>query len=263
MNNEDKQPQIAAIDFKVIADFFKELERQGPGGDEETRRAAALAFGEEGMNRPLRIADMGCGTGHQTAVLAKALPNATIVGVDLLPEKVDYFTRRMRRENLSDRVTALLASMDDTPFEPESLDGIWAEGAIYNVGYETGLRCWHRLLKPHGVVAVTDTVWLSDRRPAEPEWLLENMPEIDTVENKCRQMKSCGYRVKGSLVLPSYCWTDNYYAPMPARIAAFRKEYAGNDFACMLADGLEVEMEYYRRYGDCYGYAFIIGEKRG
>lgn len=38
MNKENKEP-IFEFDFNLIADFFRALDRQGPGGDEQTLRA--------------------------------------------------------------------------------------------------------------------------------------------------------------------------------------------------------------------------------
>ena len=83
MNKENKEP-IFEFDFSFIASFFRALERQGPGGDEQTLRA--LEFLPE-TRSGLRIADIGCGTGHQTEVLARHL-DGTITAVDLLPEMI-------------------------------------------------------------------------------------------------------------------------------------------------------------------------------
>ena len=59
--------------------------------------------------------------------------------------------------------------MDRLPFEAESLDAIWSEGAIYNMGFENGVRQWRRLLKPGGILAVSELTWLTAYRPAELE----------------------------------------------------------------------------------------------
>jgi hypothetical protein len=41
--------------------------------------------------------------------------------------------------------------MDDLPFKEEELDLIWSEGAIYNIGFEKGLREWRKYLKKMGI----------------------------------------------------------------------------------------------------------------
>lgn len=61
MNNDNNI--ITDFTFKLIADFFRGIDRQGAGGDKETRQA--LKFIAE------LIADIGCGTGAQTLILAQ------------------------------------------------------------------------------------------------------------------------------------------------------------------------------------------------
>ena len=75
---------ISDFDYRIIAAFFAGLDRQGPGDDAQTRRA--LSFIDGLPPRP-RIADIGCGTGRQTAVLASAL-DGPVTAVDLLGRTV-------------------------------------------------------------------------------------------------------------------------------------------------------------------------------
>ena len=117
MENDNKENVLVTdFDFTMIADFFKRLNRQGPGGDEETRRALALL---PDLPARARVADIGCGSGAQTAVLATALPQAHITAVDLLPEMIEGVEARMKRLGLT-QVEPLQASMFELPFEEES-----------------------------------------------------------------------------------------------------------------------------------------------
>lgn len=75
----------------------------------------------------LRVADIGCGTGRQTEVLARHL-DGTITAVDLLPGMIEELRARMKRTGLSEKVTALVGSMDELPFGDEELDLIWPRG---------------------------------------------------------------------------------------------------------------------------------------
>ena len=67
MTENKENVVIDDFDFSLIADFFKRVERQGPGGEWETRLATSLI---PDFKRKIRIADMGCGKGSQTFVLA-------------------------------------------------------------------------------------------------------------------------------------------------------------------------------------------------
>ena len=144
---------ISDFDYRIIAAFFAGLDRQGPGDDAQTRRA--LSFIDGLPPRP-RIADIGCGTGRQTAVLASAL-DGPVTAVDLLPEMIEGLHRRMETEGRTEQVTGIVASMLSLPFAEASFDLLWAEGSIYNIGFEKGLTQWRRFLKPDGFIAVTET----------------------------------------------------------------------------------------------------------
>lgn len=93
-NNEKENLVIDDFDFSLIADFFRRVDRQGPGGDWETRLATSLI---PNFNRKIRIADIGCGTGSQTFVLADEY-DADIDAVDLLPEMIEGIREKTRQE---------------------------------------------------------------------------------------------------------------------------------------------------------------------
>jgi hypothetical protein len=52
----------------TIYDYFSNTERQGPGSPEITLKALSFI---NGLTEKSKIADIGCGTGGQTMVLAK------------------------------------------------------------------------------------------------------------------------------------------------------------------------------------------------
>ena len=123
-------------DYKLLIDLHREGRRQGPGGDAETELALNLARIDRAA--PLKIADIGCGTGASTILLARLL-NARITAVDFLQDFLDGLEGKAERMGLSDKVTTLCCSMDNLPFGDEKYDVIWSEGAIYNIGFEKGV----------------------------------------------------------------------------------------------------------------------------
>ncbi|HEY9033809.1 MAG TPA: class I SAM-dependent methyltransferase, partial [Pseudomonadales bacterium] len=115
--------------LQLLVDLHRPAQRQGPGSDATTRQALAMT----GLDRcrPLQIADIGCGTGAASLLLAEAL-DAQITAVDFLPEFLTELTIRAQAAGLADRISTLPASMDALPFADQSLDMIWSEGAVYN-----------------------------------------------------------------------------------------------------------------------------------
>ncbi|MCD8103371.1 MAG: class I SAM-dependent methyltransferase [Alistipes sp.] len=255
---ENENNSIHPFEFDLICNFFKRLHRQGPGSPEATRLAAGF-IGPLGPDA--EIADLGCGTGGQTLTLARSF-EGTITGIDLFPGFIDIFNRNMVREGLSDRVRGIVGSMDDLPFGEGTLDLIWSEGAIYNIGFGNGLRLWNRYLRPGGYVAVTEAAWLTPERPGEIQRFWdENYPRIDTIGNQLREMEEAGYQVVAHFILPEECWRENYFHPHRAAHESFLKEYPGNQAAEDFIGMQKHEQELYEKYHEYYGYVFYIGRK--
>lgn len=258
MSNE--QQTILGFEFDLICDYFTQLKRQGPGSPEATLKALSFI---DNLNSDSRIADLGCGTGGQTMLLAQHTVG-TITGLDIFPGFIERFDRNAAGLNLKERVRGIVGSMDDLPFEPESMDLIWSEGAIYNIGFERGLNEWRRYLKKGGYLAVTESSWFTEERPAEiHDFWMSAYPQINTIPNQMTLIQKAGYMPVASFVLPENCWTEHYYAPQAEARRAFLKKYAGNKTAEEFVAYQRYEEELYRKYKDFYGYVFFIAKKIG
>ena len=66
-------------DYRLLIDLYKSANRQGPGGDAESEKALSLALIDR--TAPLKIADIGCGTGRHSIQLAKH--GYMMTGVDI------------------------------------------------------------------------------------------------------------------------------------------------------------------------------------
>jgi ubiquinone/menaquinone biosynthesis C-methylase UbiE len=136
-------------DYQLLIDLHKSANRQGPGGDAATEKALSLAMIDR--TAPLKIADIGCGTGASTLLLARLL-KAQITAVDFLQDFLEVLEGRAENMGLSEKITTLFCSMDNLPFGDEEYDVIWSEGAIYNIGFERGVKDWSRYLKTGGLL---------------------------------------------------------------------------------------------------------------
>jgi len=256
MNNGEKS--IHEFDFTLICEYFSSLKRQGPGSPEITVKALRFI---DNLTSKSKIADIGCGTGGQTMVLAKYAPGH-ITGIDLFPAFIDIFNRTARNQHFQDRVKGIIGSMDDLPFKNEEFDLIWSEGAIYNIGFEQGINEWYKFLKPGGHIAVSEASWFTRKRPAEIDSFWKDAyPEIDTISNKVGLMEKAGYIPTATFVLSEHCWIDNFYIPQTGMQERFLKKYAGNRAAEELVMNQRHEAELYHTYKKYYGYVFYIGKK--
>ena len=116
MNNDNNT--ILGFDVNLICDFFLNTERQGPGSPEVTLKA--LSFIDNLTDKSL-IADLGCGTGGQTMILAQHAPGK-ITGIDFFPGFIERFNKNAEKLNLQNRVKGIVGSMDDLSFEEHEIE---------------------------------------------------------------------------------------------------------------------------------------------
>ncbi len=246
-------------DMQLLIDLHKNAMRQGPGGDDETRLAVTLSKLKGKPN--LRIADIGCGTGASTLILAKEL-NAHITAVDFLPEFLEKLELYATKAGVADRITTLAQSMEDLPFKQAELDAIWSEGAIYNMGFEAGVTAWKPFLKPGGILAVSELTWLTDDRPADLDahWNAE-YPEVDRASSKMAVLEKHGFSPLGYFVLSEHCWLDNYYRPMQQRFDEFLHTHDHSDAAKAIVASEEAEISLYEQNRTFVSYGYYIAQK--
>lgn len=111
-----------------MSDFmrvFSELDRWGPGSEQDTLKALSMVPFE-----PQFILEIGCGKGVATTVLATHT-SAHIVAVDNDEPDLARLRERTREAGLSDRIETACHSMQELPFNAASFDVIWSEGSAY------------------------------------------------------------------------------------------------------------------------------------
>ncbi len=248
-------------DYQLLIDLYKGANRQGPGGDAESEKAINLAMIDR--SAPLKIADIGSGTGASTLLLARLL-NARITAVDFLQDFLEVLEARAKNMGLSEKITTLVCSMDKLPFADEEFDVIWSEGAIYNIGFEKGVMDWNRYLKTGGLLVVSEITWMTSARPPELQnyWVGE-YPEIDVASSKIGVLEQRGYSPIGYFVLPEHCWLDNYYRPMQDGFKDFLNRHGNSEAARSIVAAENREIELYEKYKTHYSYGVYIARKLG
>ena len=240
-------------------EFYKRLDRQGPGDDKYTEMVFRLL---EQLPPNPHILDVGCGSGQQTLALAR-IAECEITAVDVYDCLLNKLNENARKENLRGTITTLNASMFELPFDDEQFDLIWSEGAIYIMGFEKGLKEWNRFLKPGGYMVASEITWLRKDIPSEiMDFWNAAYPKIGTVIQKLSVIEKCGYRPFAHLTLPQYGWQKNYYDLMEAQKQDYLNQYGHVEEARQVLESeMEVEMSLYQKYKDYYSYVFYIMQK--
>jgi SAM-dependent methyltransferase len=246
-------------DFSLLIDLHVRSQRQGPGGNAETRKALELV--DLHTTKPFRVLDIGCGTGASTLQLAHCL-DAEITALDLSADFLEVLANNARTEAVSEKITPLVGDMESLPFTDGAFDLIWSEGAVYNMGFERGVTAWRRLLAPGGSLVVSEITWTTSTRPRELQeyWEIQ-YSEIDSAGAKISTLEQCGYSPVAYFVLPERCWLDNYYLPLQDSFPAFLARHRDDPRAAAIIDAEEKEIAFYKTYKPYYSYGVYVARK--
>jgi len=187
-----------------------------------------------------RILDIGCGSGLPTLELAK-LSNGEVIGIDIDQAQLDKLNRKIEEEGLSCRVKSVNCSLLEMDFPDDWFDIVWAEGSIWIIGFEKGLKEWRRLLKPNGFLVVHD--------------------EIRNVSNKLKEIPSYGYKLVNHFQLPEDAWWTEYYQPLEIRVQKLYTKYKNNSEALTILKKYQNEIDMVKRKPKEHRSAFYIMRK--
>lgn len=112
-----------------------------------------------GATGPLRILDVGTGTGFIALGLARG--GHRVTGLDISSGMLRQAGTKVTAQGLT--LTLLAADAIDPPFTSASFDAIVCRNLLWTLPEPArALRCWHRLIRPGGRIIVSDGIW---RRP--------------------------------------------------------------------------------------------------
>ncbi len=238
---------------KYFYEAFDGMSRLAPGSQHSTLQAIAKIP----TDKAIKILDIGCGEGTHTFTVAEALPNAEIIAIDNNSCYIEELNLRARRLGVDKRVSGRCVSMFEMNFQPSSFDYIVAEGAIYIAGFAQGLKDWKKLLKRGGAIICSEISWLvGSPSPEVRKYWEEAYPGIDTTEHKIEIAEKLGYSCHNTFVLPTECWTKNYYEPLQENLNKMKIKYDSNSEAKQVIEAIEEEIDIYNRYGSEYSYVF-------
>lgn len=104
---------------------------------------------------PLRILDIGCGTGEQLLALAQAFPMAELLGVDISEANIARAEQARQQSPWGDRLTFVTGDYLDVPLEP--FDCIVSDSTLHNIAAPTPGLCSKLAtdLRPGGILVAT------------------------------------------------------------------------------------------------------------
>jgi SAM-dependent methyltransferase len=250
-----EQERLTSLFFEL----FTGLPRQGPGDDASTLKALALI---PDIRPGTRVLDLGCGTGRPARVLA-ASESIHILGIDNHPPYIDTANQEALESGLDQRLAFRVGDIRQLELPEQGFDVVWCEGAIYIVGFETGLTEWRRLLRPAGHLVVSEACWMRPNPPSECAafWAAE-YPAIRPVETLLGVVDACGWETVAHFSLPPASWWTDYYGPLQRNLTQFRSRHDREPDAQELAGQVQREIDMWSRYSEYYSYEFIVMRMR-
>lgn len=240
-----------------ILAFFAGLPRQSPGSEEQT--AAALSLLPE-LPQNARVADLACGTGAATLVLAEHL-GTSILALDQTPEFLEKLMQDAAMRGLSERIETIVGDMANPPIPDGSLDLLWCEGAAYILGFDAALARWRDLLKSTGFAVVSECSWLVPNPgiKARSFWY-SAYPAMRTVLENIERVEGIGgYELLFTHTLPPACWAT-YAQSMEGALAELSAR--GEALDPEITRALHKEIELFRNTGEEFSYVYYVLGRR-
>ncbi len=245
--------ETEALFNQAMTDLYGGLDRLGPGDD--AFALDLLADLPLPFSHP-RIADLGCGTGAGSLLLARHF-NAPVRAVEQMPGFLETLSNRARAAGLDGLVRPTEADMGALDWPDGSIDLLWSEGAAYTLTFRGALERWRGLLVRDGIAAISEMSWFTDARPAPAAafWAQEYPAMASEAEN-CKAAGECGFAVLEMRRLPESAWWDNFYRPLEARMAELEPSASG--LLAGVIDETRKEIALFREFSSEYGYTFYV-----
>jgi len=238
---------------KALIELHLGLDRLGPGDDKFSKFIIDQI--PELPPNP-RIADLGCGAGAGTLILAEKF-RCTVKAVDFSREFLGQLLVRARQKGLAQFIEIIECDIGNLEWRAATLDLIWSEGAAYNITFTGALRAWRPLLVEGGVAVISEMNYFSTHLPGSAARHLQRLyPDIKPESKNVDLINSSGFEVLGVHRLPSAAWWDNYYGPLRKKISAIDKS---DDRALQdVIRDTQAEMDFFKVHEKDYGYTYFI-----
>lgn len=120
-----------------------------------SHRAMIRRMRERYLDRPIRVLDIGCGTGLFAARVREAMPRARVTGVDLVDGMLQKGRERWRK--LSETAAPVQGDSERLPFDSGAFDVVTCANSFHHYPHQDrAVAEMRRVLKPGGRLILVD-----------------------------------------------------------------------------------------------------------
>jgi ubiquinone/menaquinone biosynthesis C-methylase UbiE len=133
--------EMLDLDADVLHDFHREV----------------IAWAGSLAPEQARVVDLGAGTGTGTVALARQLPAAEVIAVDVEEEILQHLRGRAAAAGVADRVRTVRADLDGAWPDLAPVDLVWASASMHHIADPArALAEVRALLRPGGAFMITE-----------------------------------------------------------------------------------------------------------
>lgn len=149
-----KKEQVSNM-FNNIAPYYDFLNHFLSLGIDRSWRKRMIA--EVETQSPKKVLDVATGTADVAIALAKKIEQANVIGLDIAVDMLNIGRKKVKQQNLQERVELISGDAENLPFQDNSFDAITVAFGVRNFGHlAKGLAEMKRVLKPGGQLVVLE-----------------------------------------------------------------------------------------------------------
>jgi SAM-dependent methyltransferase len=238
---------------EALTALHEGTDRQGPGDD-----AFSLGLLRRLPELPSNcaIADLGCGTGVASVLLAQHF-RQPVLCVDTSEVFLRALSRKAESLGIAHLIKTLCADMGSLDPAKHRFDLLWSEGAAYNLTFVGAMRQWRPLMAEHGIAVVSEMSWFGAERPREAlAYWSDAYPEMADEQVNTASAERHGFELLFTERLPANAWWTNYYDPLVAQLDAHGVSPSKTMQEAISETRQEIAL--FRKFSDYFGYTFYV-----
>lgn len=236
---------------EAMTRLYGDIARQGPGDDAFTK---SILRRLPNIPDNSRIADLGCGTGAGSVLLAQHY-RMPVLCVDTSQAFLASLNARAEQLELETLIRTLQADMGKLDPHEHQFDLLWSEGAAYNLTFNIAMEKWRPLIADGGVAVVSEMSWFGKERPKKVlDFWDEAYPQMASETANAQSAKRHRFEVLFTERLPAPSWWKYYYDPLLAK--ADELSEGAPEKLREAIDDTRWETEVFRENSDHFGYTF-------
>ena len=150
----DKKQQVQSM-FDKVAPYYDFLNRFLTLRIDVLWRRNAINAVKSDQIRD--ICDIATGTADLAIEMAKAMPSANVIGIDIAPKMLEIGSKKIIAANFQKRITLETGDSEALRFESQTFDLVTSSFGVRNFqDLNLGLSEMHRILRPGGKIMVLE-----------------------------------------------------------------------------------------------------------